>query len=137
MKFLKQSLMLTVSLVVLNVWLIRWDKASSFGTSYRGGDAANLFEELQAYGLNSTLFCLIGLLKISTAIFLLMGFRYEKTIIPAAGFMAAFMVGALFMHFKVGDEAVKYLPSAFMLFSSLTIILLQRRADGLPRRTKA
>lgn len=131
MKFIKQALMLTVGLVVLNVWLIRLNQSHSFGISFRGGDAANLFDELQAYGLNSTLFYLIGLLKITTALFLLLGLRYEKMIIPAGAFMAIFMTGALYMHFKVGDEFVKYVPSAIMLISSLLIVLLQRRSNIL------
>jgi hypothetical protein len=131
MKFIKQALMLTVGLVVLNVWLIRLDQSHSFGISFRGGNAANLFDEFQAYGLSSTLFYLIGLLKITTAIFLLLGFRYEKTIIPAGAFMSVFMIGALYMHFKIGDEFVKYVPSAIMLISSLMIVLLQRRSNAL------
>lgn len=120
-----------MGLVVLNVWLIRWDQSHLFGISYRGGDASNLFDEFHAYGLSSTLFYLIGMLKITTAILLLLGFRYEKTIIPAGTFMAIFMTGALYMHFKVGDEFVKYVPSAIMLFSSLLIVLLQRRSNIL------
>jgi hypothetical protein len=41
--------------------------------------------------------------------------------------MGALMLGAVFMHFKVSDEAIKFLPAGLMLLFSLTIILINKQ----------
>ena len=47
MKVLSKILSVVVGLTVINVWLFRSGKS----TSYRGGDASNLMEEFEVYGL--------------------------------------------------------------------------------------
>ena len=123
MKILKRISMITVAAVVLNVWLFRFGKA----TIYRGGDATNMIEEFAVYGLNETMVYLIGGLKILAAIGLLIGFYNKKTITPAAGLMAMLMVGAIVMHFKVGDEIIKFLPAGIMFVLSSLIIIVNRK----------
>ena len=113
--------------MVLYVWIGRFNEATFFGLSFRGGDANTLFEEFTTYGLNTTIFYLIGGLKIISCICLLMGLKYQKLIIPAASIISILMLGALGMHLKVGDELIKYLPSGLLLLVSLTIIQLQKR----------
>jgi hypothetical protein len=54
MKYLKQFLILFVSIIVLNVWLLRFNKA----TIYRGGDASNMIEEFLVYGIDKPFFVL-------------------------------------------------------------------------------
>ncbi|MAS67933.1 MAG: hypothetical protein CMC43_01175 [Flavobacteriaceae bacterium] len=123
MKILKRISMITVAAVVLNVWLFRFGKA----TIYRGGDATNMIEEFAVYGLNETMVYLVGGLKILAAIGLLIGFYNKKTITPAAGLMAMLMVGAIVMHFKVGDEIIKFLPAGIMFVLSSLIIIVNRK----------
>ena len=123
MKILKRISMITVAAVVLNVWLFRFGKA----TIYRGGDATNMIEEFAVYGLNETMVYLVGGLKILAALGLLIGFYNKKTITPAAGLMAMLMVGAIVMHFKVGDEIIKFLPAGIMFVLSSLIIVVNRK----------
>ena len=123
MKILKGISMITVAAVVLNVWLFRFGKA----TIYRGGDATNMIEEFAVYGLNETMVYLVGGLKILAAIGLLIGFYNKKTITPAAGLMAMLMVGAIVMHFKVGDEIIKFLPAGIMFVLSSLIIVVNKK----------
>ena len=123
MKYLKELLMLVVSLMVLNVWLLRFNQQ----TIYRGGDALNMIQEFAVYGLSETTAYLIGALKVLSATGLLVGFFYKKTIVPSASLMAALMCGAILMHFRVNDEAIKFLPAGLMLISSLTIVYLDKK----------
>jgi ABC-type uncharacterized transport system permease subunit len=58
---------------------------------------------------------------------LLIGLFNKKTIIPAAGLMAALMVGAIAMHFKVGDEAIKFLPACIMFVLSSLVIMIDKK----------
>jgi len=123
MKILQKISMITVAVVVLNVWLFRFGKA----TIFRGGDATNMTEEFAAYGLNETMVYLVGGLKILSALGLLIGFFNKKTITPAAGLMAVLMIGAIAMHFKIGDEAIKFLPAGLMFALSLLIIIVNKK----------
>lgn len=123
MKYLKYVLMAAVSLVVINVWFFRFNNS----TIYRGGKAMNMIEEFAVYGLNETMVYLIGGLKILAALGLLIGFVKRKAILPSAALMGALMLGAVFMHFKVSDEAIKFLPAGLMLLFSLTIILINKQ----------
>lgn len=123
MKVLQKISMVIVAAVVLNVWFFRFGKA----TIYRGGDATNMVEEFAAYGLGETMVYVVGGLKILAALGLLIGLFNKKTIIPAAGLMAALMVGAIAMHFKVGDEAIKFLPAGIMFVLSSLVIMIDKK----------
>tara|TARA_R110002072_G_scaffold302004_1_gene483363 strand:+ start:845 stop:1228 length:384 start_codon:yes stop_codon:yes gene_type:complete len=122
MKYIKYILMAVVSFVVINVWFFRFNNP----TIYRGGKAANMIEEFAVYGLSETIVYVIGGLKVLAAIGLLIGFVNRKAILPSAALMGALMLGAVFMHFKVSDEAIKFLPAGLMLLFSLTIILINK-----------
>jgi hypothetical protein len=123
MKYLKELLMLVVSLLVLNVWLLRFNQE----TIYRGGNALNMIQEFAVYGLSETTAYIIGALKVLSATGLLVGFFYKKSIVPSASLMAALMCGAILMHLRVNDEAIKFLPAGLMLISSLMIVYLERK----------
>ena len=123
MKVLQKISMVIVAAVVLNVWFFRFGKA----TIYRGGDATNMVEEFAAYGLSETMVYVVGGLKILAALGLLIGLFNTKTIIPAAGLMAALMMGAIAMHFKVGDEAIKFLPAGLMFVLSSLFIMIDKK----------
>ena len=129
MKYIKYILMAVVSFVVINVWFFRFNNP----TIYRGGKAANMIEEFAVYGLSETIVYVIGGLKVLAAIGLLIGFVNRKAILPSAALMGALMLGAVFMHFKVSDEAIKFLPAGLMLLFSLTIILINKQKQQIGR----
>ncbi len=123
MKNLKYALMSIISSVVLNVWFFRFNRE----TIYRGGKATNMIEEFAAYGLSETLVYLVGGLKVLAAIGLLIGLFYKKAIAPSAILMAVMMLGAIGMHFKIGDEAITFLPAGLMLTCSLALLYLNKK----------
>ncbi len=114
-------LQVVVALGLLNVWLVRAGSA----TSYRGGDARSLKEEFAAYGLPDFFFYLVGALKIGSAVMLIAGIWNESLVMPAAAIVAILMVGALVMHVKVKDPAVKSLPAFLMLVMSASLLVLE------------
>lgn len=114
-------LQVVVALGLLNVWLVRAGSA----TSYRGGDARSLKEEFAAYGLPDFFFYLVGALKIGSAVMLIAGIWNESLVMPAAAIVAILMVGALVMHVKVKDPAVKSLAAFLMLVMSASLLVLE------------
>ena len=114
------ALQAILALGLLNVWLLR----SSKPTSYRGGDAQSLSQEFAAYGLPPAVFYLVGALKIGSAIALLVGLWVPSLVLPAAGVVVGLMLGALAMHAKVKDPAIKSLPAFLMLAMSAGLCTL-------------
>ena len=113
---LSKFLSVFVGLTVINVWLFRSNKS----TSYRGGDATNLVEEFAVYGLEDY-FLLIGIIKVSLAIILILSLYFSKLRFFASFGIAIMMLVAIFMHISVGDELLKSAPATTMLISSLII----------------
>ena len=113
-------LQLMVGLGLLNVWLLRARSA----TNYRGGESQNLKDEFAEYGLPPVAFYVVGGLKIAAALVLIAGVWVPAPVSAAAGVVAVLMVGALAMHVKVGDPAVRSLPAALMLIMSAGILWL-------------
>ena len=122
MKYIKIILSLIISLTILNVWLIRFDSNSI----YRGGEAKNMIQEFEEYGFNENIVYIVGFLKVSAALVLLLGIYYNKLIFPAALTISLFMISAVIMHFKISDELIKFMPSSILLFSSLVIIYIDK-----------
>ena len=118
---LTNLLQIIVGLGLLNVWLVRGRSA----TSYRGGAAQTLQGEFAAYGLPGFAFYVVGALKIGAAIVLIAGIWVALPVRAAAGLVAALMIGAIAMHFKVGDPLMKSLPAALMLALSAAIVALR------------
>lgn len=123
---LSSLLQLIVGLGLLNVWLVR----SQSGTSYRGGAAQTLQGEFAAYGLPGFAFYLVGALKIGAAIILIAGVWFALPVREAAGLVAVLMIGAIAMHFKVGDPLMKSLPAGLMLAMSAAIVALRQSQVG-------
>ena len=117
MSQISKILSAVVSLTIINVWLFR----SSKSTLYRGGNASNLYEEFEVYGL-SDYFLIIGIIKVSLAVLLLVGIFYKKLTLFSASGIAIMMLAAAYFHFSVGDELIKSLPSSAMLLSCIIII---------------
>lgn len=104
------------ALWILNVWFNRFDK----DTGYRGGNASNMKEEFEEYGLSETTMYAVGAAKVSLAGLMLVGHATPRVVRPASIGLAMFMLGAIGMHIKVGDPVKRYLP-ALSVFSLSTI----------------
>ena len=118
METLVQICQIVVGCGLLNVWLLRFNKA----TAYRGGKASSMLEEFAAYGLPAWSCYLVGFLKVASAFALLAGLLYPVLILPAASVVAALMAGAVAMHIKVGDPFKKSLPALSMLALCLLMV---------------
>ena len=123
MIWIYRLLIVLVSGTVLNVWLLRMGKV----TPYRGGDATTLAEEFIAYGLNETIFYIIGGIKLIAALGLLIGLGFKNFITPSAQVISVLMIGAIAMHLKVADPLIKSLPAICMLIMCLGIIRLHKQ----------
>lgn len=119
MGYITIFLQLFVAFGLLNVWVIR----SNQETPYRGSNASSLKNEFIAYGLPLWAFYVIGFIKISLAILLLLGLWIRFLVFPAALAVSFMMIGALCMHIKVRDPLKKSLPALIMLFLSIGICL--------------
>jgi len=120
MEIFQYSLQLVAGLGILNVWILRFSQS----TTYRGGDASNMKEEFASYGLPSWCVYLIGFLKISSALGLIVGIFVPLLIVPSAILLALLMLGALAMHVKVSDPLKKMIPALSMLALCLGILAL-------------
>ncbi len=114
-------LQVILGLGLLNVWILR----ASSATSYRGGTSTSLRGEFEAYGLPSPAFFVVGLLKVGCAGLLLAGLWIPEAVLPAASIIALLMVGALAMHAKVKDPAIRSLPALLMLAMSVSLVALR------------
>ena len=116
LKKLSKILSVFVGLTIINVWLFRASKS----TSFRGGNATNLLEEFTVYGLEDY-FLIIGIVKVSLAIVLILSLYYSKLRLFASLGIAIMMLVAVYMHMSVGDELIKSLPASSLFISSLLI----------------
>ena len=126
MKLISNILSIFVGLTVVNVWLFR----SGRNTSYRGGDAANLMEEFEIYGLGDY-FMAIGIIKVSLAILLLLSIFFNKLKLISSLGIAIMMLVAVYMHFSVGDEIIKSMPASVMLVSCLIIAYSTKKLSSV------
>lgn len=119
MKFIKLSSIFTVSITIINVWLFRFNKPSI----YRGGDAINMIEEFNAYGLSESFVYVVGTIKVLFALGLIFGLFWDKLLVFSASVISFLMTAAVFMHLKIGDEFIKSLPATIMFILCLFIII--------------
>ena len=119
MKFIKLSSIFTVSITIINVWLFRFNKPSI----YRGGDAINMIEEFNAYGLSESFVYVVGTIKVLFALGLIFGLFWDKLLVFSAYVISFLMTAAVFMHLKIGDEFIKSLPATIMFVLCLFIII--------------
>ena len=123
MKLLSKILSVIVGLTVINVWLFRSGKS----TSYRGGDANSLMEEFVVYGLGDY-FLTIGIIKVGLAILLILSLYFQKLRLISASGIGIMMLVAIYMHFSVGDELIKSMPASVMLLSCLIIVYSSKKS---------
>ncbi|MBA2677084.1 MAG: DoxX family protein [Ktedonobacteraceae bacterium] len=112
-------LQITVALGLLNVWLLRFHRS----TSYRGGNAHSMREEFAVYGFPVWFMYFIGALKIGSALCLIAGLWLHFLVLPAALLICILMLGALAMHLKIRDPLKKSLPALVILTLSIIISL--------------
>ncbi|MFA9563261.1 MAG: DoxX family protein [Acidimicrobiales bacterium] len=117
------------ALWILNVWFNRFNK----DTGYRGGDAKNMKEEFEEYGLSEKTMYAVGAAKVSLAGLLLAGHAAPRLVRPASIGLAMFMLGAIGMHIKVGDPVKRYLPAMTVFSLATTSAIL----NGKPPLTRA
>ena len=98
---------------------------SGKNTPYRGGNATNLLDEFEVYGLEEY-FLIIGIVKVSLAIILLLSLYFNKLRFFASSGIAIMMLVAIYMHISIGDELIKSLPASILLISSLTIAYTEK-----------
>jgi hypothetical protein len=118
-QFLVNLLQVITALGLLNVWLVRFNKK----TSYRGGEANNIIEEFAVYGLPIWFCYVIGFLKIGSALSLLLGVYFPFLTFPSALLILCLMIGAVLMHIKVKDPLKKAIPASVMLTMSALICI--------------
>ena len=109
-------LSLLISVTVISAWTIRFKMSSIF----RGGEAENMIEEFELYGLDSSIMIVVGIAKVILSILLLLGaFKFQSLLKPSAGGIAIFMIGAVYFHFNSGDGVVQTIPSASIVIKSV------------------
>lgn len=111
-------LQLIISIGLINVWFFRFNKA----TEYRGGDAKNMREEFQAYGLPSWLMYLVGAAKVIIAVMLIVSIWFKELLIYNLLALAVLMIAAVLMHIKVKDPIKKSYPALSILFMIALIL---------------
>jgi uncharacterized membrane protein YphA (DoxX/SURF4 family) len=119
MTIITQIAQLIVGLGLLNVWLIRFNKA----TAYRGGAAQSMKQEFAAYGLPEWFCYVVGGLKVISGVTLLIGLVVPGIAVYPAAVVSVLMLGALAMHVKVHDPLKKSVPAACVLALCALIIL--------------
>jgi hypothetical protein len=120
MKLIGKLAQTAAALWILNVWTRRFNK----DTGYRGGNATNMKEEFEEYGLSESTMYAVGTAKVSLAGLMLAGLVAPRVSRPASIGLAMFMLGAIGMHIKVGDPVKRYLPalSVFSLASAAAVL---------------
>jgi len=117
MEYIVIAAKLIVGISLLNVWLIQKDKP----TRWRGGDAQNIVDEFKAYGLPVWMCYLVGFLKVTLGILLIISIWVPVLAYPAAIGLAVLLAGSIIMHFKIGDPLYKSLPAFIFLLLCLFI----------------
>ncbi len=113
------------ALWILNVWFNRFDK----DTGYRGGDATNMREEFEEYGLSETTMYAVGAAKVSLASMMLVGLFVPKIARPASTGLATLMLGAIGMHVKVKDPLKRSIPAISVFTGAAVAAILDGGAS--------
>jgi len=110
-------LRLAVGLGLLYVWIFRFAKPSP----YRGGAANDMVEEFSEYGLPQTLVWIVGSLKVTAAVALILSIFIPWLTLPATALISILMAGAIAMHIRIKDRLIKSVPAATLLVMTLVV----------------
>ena len=114
-------LQLTIAVVIFAVWIVR----TKLETNYRAGNATNIFEEFEVYGLPNWSVYLIGGTKLGLAMLLIAGIWYSSVVQYAALGMGILMAGAIICHLKTrGDPLSRATPASLMLVMCILVTCL-------------
>ena len=108
--FLIEVLQVLTASSILFVWVVRYD---------------NIITEFQQYQLPVWLRDMVGILKLSFSIMLLVGIYDEKFKYLGSSGLILLMLAALLTHVKVKNPFYKALPSLTLLTFSTIILLSQ------------
>ncbi len=120
MEILIIILKVVVAVSLLNVWLIQYNKP----TQWRGGNAQTIIEEFKVYGLPVWMCYIVGFLKVTASIALIVSIWFPVLEFPAAAVIAVLLAGSISMHIKISDPLKKSFPAALFLAMCLLIMFL-------------
>ena len=106
--FIVEILQIITATSILFVWVVRYE---------------NIITEFQQYQLPEWIRDMVGILKISFAIMLLVGIYNEKFKLLGSCGLILLMLAALFTHIKIKNQFSKALPSLTLLTFSTSILL--------------
>lgn len=112
---------------IINVWFIRFNKP----TPWRGGDSKSMKEEFETYRLSPAIMYIVGTIKVTLAVLLLVSIWIKDLSTPAAGAMGIFMLGAIAMHFKADDPSIKSFPALILFLLSVGIVVAEVILNGI------
>ena len=114
-------LQIAIAVVIIAVWIFR----PRLETSFRAGNAKNIFEEFAVYGLPKWSVYAIGLTKLTLAILLIVGIWYSSLVQFAALGMGVLMAGAGTCPFKRKSEPLsRATPATLMLVMCIVVFYL-------------
>lgn len=111
------ALKVIVCISILNVWLIQPKKA----TRWRGGEAKSILEEFEVYGLSKSFCYVVGFLKVSFALMLVVSIKFEALTLVGSLGLATLLLGSVIMHIKIKDELFKSFPAFLFIAMNLVI----------------
>ena len=112
MQDLTISLQALVAAAIFFVWVVRYD---------------NIIIEFKQYGLPDWLRDLVGILKLTFSLLLLIGIQRAPLAVAGGIGIAGLMACAFAMHLRVKNPVFKMLPSLTLLVLSLIIALINYR----------
>jgi hypothetical protein len=112
MQDLNISLQVLVAASIFFVWVVRYD---------------NIIREFKQYGLPDWLRDLVGILKMTFALLLLLGIQRASLALIGSLGIAGLMGCAFAVHLRVKNPAFKMLPSLTLLALSLVIGVINYR----------
>ena len=103
------SLQALVAASIFFVWVVRYD---------------NVIEEFKVYGLPAWLRDMVGILKLTFSVMLLIGIDRELFAVAGGLGIAVLMACAFFTHLRLKNPLFKMLPSLTLLLLSIVIAFI-------------
>lgn len=116
MRELTISLQALLAAAIFFVWVVRYD---------------NIVAEFKGYGLSESLRDLVGILKLTFALMLLIGIERPFFAIVGGAGIAVLMAAAVVTHLRVKNPVPKMLPALALLSCSVVIVVINYRMSGL------
>ena len=113
-------LKIIIAISLINVWLIQYNKP----TKWRGGNANNILEEFNTYGLPKKMCYVIGFLKVGLSLILFVSIWFPFLELYSALGLSVLLSGSILMHFKIKDPLFKSFPAALFLVMCLIIAFI-------------